>query len=269
MIQDIIKYGVMAVGGTLVSSYLIESQMTNYDTDIQPPPDTVSIIVPSYNEEQFVEESVKSIRNQSIIQKYPQYFEIILVDSGSDDGTVELAKPYVDKIILSERGKLTARNLATDQAKGNIIVASDSDSLYPNNWLNALLKPFKNPKVVATKGSIFDYSVPIIPGQLLTILDYIGYGVLHNAGMNGGNCAYRKHVFYKIGKFNTNIDQTDFRTVSDEEEIYFYNRLSTLGDIVFVLNAPKIHLGGMKVGCRNNLSDTEACELIGIGKSRF
>lgn len=267
--MNILETVILGTTGVLVSSTVIENEMRNVDTNIEPPADTVSVIMPSYNEEMFIKESAKSIREQSIIQQYPKMFEFILVDSGSTDKTVEIAKLYVDKIITTGRGKLTARNIATDQAKGNIIVSVDADSLYPQHSLNTLLKPFKDKNVVATKGSVYDYSVPWVPGQLLTIIDYIGYGILHNAGMNGGNCAYRKNAFYKIGKFNTDINQTDFRTVSDEEEIRFYEKLSAVGDIVFVLNAPKIHLGGMKVGCRNNLSEKEVCELIGIGKSRF
>ncbi len=269
MLYDIIKYGLMGVGGTLVTSYIIENEMRNVDTIVEQPADTVSVIMPSYNEEMFIVEACKSIRNQSIIQQYPQYFEFILVDSNSTDKTVELAKLYVDKVIMAGRGKLTARNLATDQAKGNIIVAVDSDSLYADGWLNTLLKPFKNPEVVATNGSIFDYSVPLIPGQVHTIADYIHYGITNINELNGGNSAYKKEAFYKVGRFNENINQMDFRVVSQEEEIDFGQKLSNLGKIVFVLNAPKVHLGGIKVGCRNALSNAEACELMGIGKSRF
>lgn len=266
---DIIKYGLFGIGGVLATSYIIENKMKDYDIVVEPPVDTVSIIMPSYNEELFIEEAAKSIRNQSIIHQYPQYFEFILVDSISTDRTVELARPYVDKVITSGRGKLTARNLATDIAKGNIIVAVDADSLYPPHYLNALLKPFKNKEVVATKGSIIDYSVPLSLGQLHTLIYYIHYIYTSPNELNGGASAYRKEAFYNVDRFNENIDQTDFKTVSYEEEYNFGQKLSKIGKIEFVINAPKVHLGGVKVNCRSILSDKEVCELIGVGKTRF
>lgn len=135
--------------GTYVTSSIIEHKMREYDTGVSKPIDTVSIIVPSFNEEQFIGTALSSLRNQSIIEKYPEYFELVLVDSGSKDDTVKLAAPYVDKILTTNvRGKLTARNLATDYSNGNIIVAVDSDTYYPYHWLNSLLIPFSdlNPK---------------------------------------------------------------------------------------------------------------------------
>lgn len=267
--NNLINYGIMAIGGTLLSSFLIESKMTEYDTNVEPPVDTVSIIIPSYNEAQFIEESIKSIRNQSIIQKYPQYFEIILVDSGSTDNTVEIARPYVDKIIIAPRGKLTARNIGVDQSVGNLIVAVDSDSVYGEHSLNALLKPFKNPEVVATNGSVLDYSVFALYGPIHTVADYINYGVMKWSGLNGGNSAFRRDAFYKIGKFNTNINQLDFKEVSRVEELEFYDKLLKLGKIEFVLNAVKEHRGGERVACRVGVQPKDECELIGIGKVRF
>ena len=49
--------------GMISASHIIESDMKNYDTDIQPPIDTVSIIMPAYNEEEFIETAASSIRN--------------------------------------------------------------------------------------------------------------------------------------------------------------------------------------------------------------
>ena len=55
------------------------------------------------------------------------------VDSGSSDNTIPIAEPYIDRLITTkQRGKLTARNLATLQSYGNIIVSVDSD-IYINS----------------------------------------------------------------------------------------------------------------------------------------
>ena len=79
--MNILNAGTIGILSTLGTSAIIENEMKNYDTDVQPPIDSVSIIMPSYNEESFVETAILSIKDQSIIQNYPHSFELILVDS--------------------------------------------------------------------------------------------------------------------------------------------------------------------------------------------
>jgi len=54
----------------------------------------VSVIIPAYNEEKFIEQCLLSVRNQTYKQ-----FELIVVDDGSKDRTVEISKKYADLII--------------------------------------------------------------------------------------------------------------------------------------------------------------------------
>ena len=58
----------------------------------------VSIIVPVYNEEQYLEECLESIRCQSL-----QDIEVICVDDGSTDGSLAIIKRFMQKILLSTR----------------------------------------------------------------------------------------------------------------------------------------------------------------------
>lgn len=194
--------------------------MKNYDIDVQPPIDTVSIIMPAYNEEDFIEKSALSIRSQSILINYPEYFEFIIIDNGSTDNTKELATLFADKVVQSPRGKLSARNYGTNISKGNIIVAVDSDIYYPYHWLNSLLKAFKDPNVIGISGTLLDYAFPNIPSTLYVIGSYIRRQ-MYPLQIYGGNCAYYKHLFYKIGQFNENIDQFDLNQILQEEEFGF------------------------------------------------
>jgi len=269
MIHEIIKYGLLGIGGTIVSSYIIESQMKNYDTVIEPPVDSVSIIMPSYNESLYIQKSLESIKNQSIIQEYPEYFEIIVVDSNSSDGTPELSKLYADKVLTVGKGKLTAKNMAIDIAKGNIIVSADGDTEYLNGWLNTLLKPFKNPGIVGTSGSTLDYNIPFVPGQIHSIFSVLNQSLFYPNQLVGRNCAFRKDIFYKIGKYNENVNQQDLQVMLFEEETGFGDRIAKHGKVEYLLNASCVHKGGFKVGCRMKTADEKACELLGIGKSRF
>jgi len=237
------------------------------------PIDTVSIIVPSFNEEPFIKKCLSSISGQSIIQEYPQYFELILVDSGSTDNTVVIAEPYVDTIITTEiRGKLTARNLAIDQAKGNIIVNVDADSYYNSFWLNTLLKPYNNieyDNLVCVVGSTYDPYIPGIPTPIRNIAELIDRNILSPKRIVGRNSAFWKHDFYTVGRFDENINQMNVHEMMKEEEYLFGEKLSKLGKIVFKMNANCVHLGSEKIGCRHGTVNQDKCASYGIGIERF
>ena len=89
----------------------------------------VTIIVPFYNVEEYIERSIKSLVTQSL-----EEIEIILVNDGSKDGSEEIAKKYVAmypekiKYLEKENGGLSdARNYAIPYATGEYIAFLDSD----------------------------------------------------------------------------------------------------------------------------------------------
>lgn len=257
-----------AILGTFLTSDIIEKSLKNYDTIIEPPIDTISIIMPAYNEEEFIETSASSIRNQSIINQYPEYFEFLIIDNGSTDNTITLAIPFADKVVSSSRGKLSARNYGTSISRGNIIVATDSDVYYHPHWLNTILKPFRDPNIVGVTGSLLDYSFPNIPSTLFIILSPI-WRMINPLQMLGGNCAYYKHVFYKMGQFNEHIDQFNAEQVIKEEEFDFGERLSKFGKVIYKMNASCVHLAGFRTACRMRLTNSSECMKYKFGKDRY
>lgn len=265
--MNILKTGFTGILSGVMLSGIIENIMTNYDTDIQPPPSSVSIIMPAYNEEMFIEKSASSIRYQSLLIRYPEYFEFILADNGSTDDTPNLAKAFVDKVIFTPKGKLTARNIATRLATGNIIVSVDADIYYPYYWLNTLLKPFQDPQVVAISGTILDYSIPGIPGPMRSFIGGF-YKLAHSTKIYGGNGAYYKDAFHAVGGFDENINQFDIKQMLEEEETKFGTKLTRLGKVVLKFNACCIHLGGQKIACRIGTSHKN-CEQHKFGIERF
>lgn len=271
--MNILKLATSGILGTLTVSGFIKREMDNPDIETVEPIDTVSIIVPSFNEEPFIKKCLSSIRGQSIIQEYPQYFELILCDSSSTDDTVKIAEPYVDRIITTtKRGKLTARNLAMDQAKGNIIVSVDSDTIYPYFFLNTLLKPFNNleyDNLMCVVGSTYDEFIPGIPTPVRNIAEWIDRNVLNPQRIVGRNSAFWKHGFYQVGKFNEAINQMSIDEMLKEEEYGFGEKLSKLGRIVVKMNANCIHLGSERIGCRHNTVNKDKCASYGIGIERF
>lgn len=268
----ILKAGAIGGLGAFGLGGIIESKMREYNTDVLQPIDTVSIIMASYNEADFIGTALSSLRNQSIIQQYPDSFEIILADSCSTDGTVDIAIPYVDRVIITSRGKLTARNEVTDQANGNIVVSVDADTYYPYHWLNSILEPFNNlkdPSIVAVSGSTFDYTVPNVPDELYVLSDTFYNYMFNKVRMVGRNSAYWKHVFYLANRFDESIDQYNIWKIFGEEEKKFGQRLSKLGKVIYKLNASCYHLGGFKTIGRVLMDDKQLIDKYQFGKDRF
>jgi len=89
----------------------------------------LSIITPSFNQAGFIEETIRSVLDQETGMPV----EHIVVDGGSDDGTVDILKKYSGKVIwLSEKdeGQSDAVNKGVEMASGNIIGWLNSDDLY-------------------------------------------------------------------------------------------------------------------------------------------
>jgi len=105
----------------------------NYDNEF-----LVSIIMPTYNSEKYISESIESV----ISQTYKNW-ELIIVDDNSNDNTEKIVKSYTDKYknikylkLKENKGAAVARNKAISLSKGRFIAFLDSDDLWIDNKLD-------------------------------------------------------------------------------------------------------------------------------------
>ena len=110
-----------------------------------------SIVIRSYNEEKYIERLLLGIRAQSL-----EPHEVILVDSGSTDRTVDIALEHGVKLISIDKREFTfgrALNVGCAAATGDILVFA-SAHVYPSysNWLETLVEPFCDERVVLSYG---------------------------------------------------------------------------------------------------------------------
>lgn len=103
--------------------------MTNISSPTSPPP--VSVVIPAYNREASIVAAIESV----LAQSYGD-FELLVVDDGSKDGTLEAARTVRDprlRVIAAEKnsGAAGARNLGAREARGTWIAFQDSD----DEWL--------------------------------------------------------------------------------------------------------------------------------------
>jgi len=117
----------------------------------------VSIIIPCYNGEEYVGEAIQSALDQT----YPN-FEVIVIDDGSTDGTLDVIRSFGDAIRWEtgpNRGACAARNRGIELARGELIQFLDADDLlYPQKLARQV------PLVVAKVADI-------------VVCDWVGYRV--------------------------------------------------------------------------------------------
>ena len=114
----------------------------------------VSIIVPAYNEELVVGQTVRSLLNSDY-----QNYEVIVVDDGSQDNTSKVVQDAfgndsrVRLLTLANAGKAAALNTGLTLARGEIIVALDADTLFAPQTVGALAHRFYDPAMGAIAGN--------------------------------------------------------------------------------------------------------------------
>lgn len=114
----------------------------------------VSIIMPAFNAEQFIDEAIQSVINQNYSN-----WELIVINDGSTDGTEQRIKTFKDSRIRcfkqKNSGVSAARNLGLKEMRGEFFCFLDADDAYTAESLNARVKYFEaHPNVHFLDGTI-------------------------------------------------------------------------------------------------------------------
>jgi glycosyltransferase involved in cell wall biosynthesis len=176
-------------------------------TGALPPPlphtPRVSVVVCAYNAERTLDQCLASLAGLD----YPDY-EVILVNDGSRDGTLEIAERHGFCRIISQpnKGLSVARNVGAEAATGEIVAYTDSDCVADPDWLTYLVARMEAGALVACGGPNFpppeDRLVPaavaVSPGGPTHVLlsDEVAE---HIAGCN---MAFRRDVLLRLGGFD-------------------------------------------------------------------
>ena len=115
---------------------------------------SATILIAAYNEEDHIEETIRGCCDVD----YPD-FEIVVIDDGSTDKTLEKLLPFTDdgriRLIrkISNEGKAMALNDAVPLTKGEIILIIDADAIPDPQILKMMVPHFKAPRVAAVTGN--------------------------------------------------------------------------------------------------------------------
>lgn len=185
----------------------------------------ISVVVPTYEEEESIEEFLKQFERQTLPRSD---FEIIIVDGDSRDRTREIAERYADKVIIQRRkGIGGARNDGVDVASAPFVATTDADTILPERWLEIMLSHFERDEdVVAVVGP----DGPIENSLRARIIYFLLRNIIHLATFfglyttGGTNSGFRRSAFLRIGGYKS-------LPHSDDVEIGF--RLRKIGRIVY------------------------------------
>jgi glycosyltransferase involved in cell wall biosynthesis len=185
----------------------------------------ISFCIPVYNCENTLGRCIESILDLAYQNK-----EIIIVNDGSTDGTLNILKKYPIKLVDLEQnmGRGYARQTALEHATGKYVALLDADGFITNkNWAEKMLSNFTGDRIAA----VFSLSRAINSGSSIArYWDYLTTTALtlgqitHGAGT--GNTLIKKSVLYEVGGFDKrlrNAEDSDLsEKISKKGYVFYY-----------------------------------------------
>lgn len=174
----------------------------------------VSVIIPCYNAENMILRTLEALDRQSV-----RDFEVILVDDGSQDRTVETAKSFRPKNfkfnVIAEKhtGPAAQRNRGAEKAKGEILLFTDSDCVPDNDWIREMTSPFSDESIAGVSGTYKTLNNDKL------IARFEGYEIekrhakmakkKYTDFIGSFSAGYRKNIFKRFGGFSADFKRAD------------------------------------------------------------
>lgn len=175
--------------------------------------ESISVIIPTLDEEQWIEKSLRSVTRQ------PGGTEIIVADGGSQDMTRAIARPHA-RVIEAPRGRAVQMNAGAEYAGGDILLFLHADTRLPEGAFSVIRDKLSSPGVEAgTFQLTFDRSSPLL--QFYSVCTRIQTPVL---------CFGDRGLFVRRNSFN---DVGRYPIMPIFEDLELSRRLYDRGGFVF------------------------------------
>lgn len=205
----------------------------------------VTIVIPAYNEADFLPDCLRAIRNQTYNK---DLIDVLVIDNNSQDDTAKIARAFQATVIPeSEQGYIFALNKGLQSATGEIICITDADSIVPQHWVEEIVKEFADEKVVALTGAVItdaeSATIRSLAKRLYSFFLSCNF-ILRRPHLSGINMAIRRDVFQKIKR----IDQ-QYKISGDVKlglEAKKFGDVTYLSDLVVITSARRWEKGYIK-----------------------
>ncbi|MEG0664073.1 MAG: glycosyltransferase family 2 protein [Clostridia bacterium] len=190
----------------------------------------VSVVIPVFNEENYIEKCIESVINQNYSK---ESFEFILVDGNSSDKTVEIIKQYMKKysyIRLLENPKRTVQfglNIGMQNAKGKYIVRMDAHSEYADDYIEKSIYYLKNTDAVNVGGPMIAKGKTDVQKAIAAAYHSsfaLGGGKNHEIGYEG----YADTGYYDQMLDRNEDDDLNFRLHENSKKIFITPKIESV-----------------------------------------
>jgi len=172
----------------------------------------LSVVIPALNSASTIGLTLSSIFSTSFPR---ELFEVLVIDNGSSDGTVEVAQRFPVRVgRCAERGIGPPRNLGIRMAEGNIVCLTDSDCVVEKDWLGKIWGFFeRHSDADGVGGPVFPYQrsqnkIQRLTGELFVEdqryprgIKKVRFGSMSGI-IFGSNCAYKKDAIRSAGGYS-------------------------------------------------------------------
>ena len=204
----------------------------------------ISVIIPARNSADTLENCLRAAQSQRYVD---MDYEVIVVDDGSIDRTSNIAKSMQVRVIKQENaGPAAARNAGAEAAHGAILAFTDADCVPPPEWLHHLTQPFRDPRVMGTKGTYSTKQNKFVPRFVQQEYEFKYRRMSRQESIDfidTYSAAYRRDVFLENDGF-----ETAFAVPSVEDQEFSF-RLARKGyRLVFAPKAVVYHQHDIGMG---------------------
>lgn len=168
---------------------------------------TISVIIPAYNEENYLPDCLKSI----LKHKTENVKEVIVVDNASTDKTSEIAKSFPGVTVVHEpkKGLTAARQKGLDTATGKLLAYIDADTRIGEHWFDRINETFEHDDGLVCLSGPYDY-FDLPPAKRMCVQAYwnvlaVPAYLLTKYMVIGGNFVARRDALLAVKGFNTEI----------------------------------------------------------------
>ncbi|OGY21970.1 MAG: hypothetical protein A3A65_02910 [Candidatus Chisholmbacteria bacterium RIFCSPLOWO2_01_FULL_49_14] len=159
----------------------------------------ITILIRTYNSEWYLRKALESVWNQTLPN---HYYELLIVDDGSTDKTLQILSPYTDNIRLiksSHIGQIPAINLGLRNAKGHYVVVLDSDDHFEPQLLETMYTRLEKKRQFAFAYSDY-FEVNEASKKRLRI--HTKDNIFHTVA---GGIMFRKRVIEDVGYYDEKL----------------------------------------------------------------